>query len=174
MNYTKTNTAGVDTPIERIKNYLYSELLSKWNPDELDVYGRIYKNTSQGITYPEYYIGDNEYKEVLLDDTKTGIIFFSVSDFANSNGDVLNRECDVIVSIDLNELNGNTYRTDAHVQRDVFKVLNNFRGIFSINRIETGLNNVYSDFNGVVKYFNDMQGFHHFKINGIINYTNNC
>ena len=173
MNYLKTNNVGVDASIKRVQNYLYSQLTSKWDVNKLDIYGRVYKNTRKDIIIPEYYIGENEYKEVLFDDNRDGIIFFNVGDIKNVSGDVINTDIDVICALNLKAINGNTDRTDAEVQADVFKQLTMFRSTLTINHIETGLNNVYSDFSGVAKIFLDMQDYHHFKIGGKINYTNN-
>jgi len=173
MNYQKQNKVGVDVPIERIKDIMYNKLVSKWGVSDLDVYGRVYKNKRSKKQIPEYYVGGNEYKSVLLDDRKTGIIFFNIKDNISTNGGNLSVGCEIIVTVNLNTLNGNNERTDANIQADVFNCLNTHHGILSLDDIIVGVENVYNEFRGVSDYFIDMQEFHHFKISGTINYSNN-
>lgn len=173
MNYLKDNPTGVDVPIKRIQKRMYDTLVSLWQVSNYDAYGRVYKNMKLERKMPEHYIGEGEYKEVLLDDTKDAISFFSIHDSASVNGNILNTGCDIVFSINLKAASSNTDRTDAEVQRDVFNVLNRFNGVFNIATIEIGLTNVYSDYRGVSEHFKDMQDYHHFKIKGNINYTNN-
>lgn len=173
MNYIKTNTVGVDVPIKRIQTRCYDGLVALWGVNDFDAYGRVYKNKKKDKVIPEYYVGNKEYKSVLLDDRRTGIMFFDIGDSVNVNGTILSTACEVLFSVNISSLNGDTERTDAEVQKDAFNLLNKYQGIFSIDNIYTGLNNVYNEFTGVSSYFRDMQKFHHFKISGIINYTNN-
>lgn len=174
MNYIKENTAGVDTPIKRIKNYLYNTLVTKWDVSNLDAYGRVYRNENRDMVMPEYYLDNGEYKDVTLSDNKDGIIFFDIGDNHNVDGNVINVDCEIIFTLNISALYGDETRSDAEARKEAFNALNLFRGTFTIESIETGLKNVYSNFRGVAGLFLDMQEFHHFKISGKINYTNNC
>lgn len=174
MNYLKENTTGIDTPIKGLQTYLYDSLVCDWSLDRFDAYGRVYKNKRDSKIVPEYYENNREYKEVLLDDTRDGIMFFSPSDITEVNGNSLNQDCDILFTLNLKSLGYSDYREDEEVRQRVVYLLNNYPRRQEVTQIVTGLNNVYRDYNGVQEYFYDMQDFHHFKITLNIRYSNNC
>ena len=63
---------GIDVPIEDLRAVMASEYPT------CDVYGRIYRNKRGDNTIPEYYDDNKQYKEVLQNDTKAGVIFFDI------------------------------------------------------------------------------------------------
>ena len=175
MNCIKTDTLGVDTPIKRIQTLLHDVLSVEWNLSKLDVYGRVYNNKRNNNIIPEYYLGNKEYKEVLLNDNREGIIFFNIGDSHVLEGNEFTVDCEIIFSLDLEAINGNEYRSDTEVHMQCFELVKRFKSIFDFKSIETGLENVYSNYRGVESYFKGMQVYHHFKIIGKITYTNtNC
>lgn len=173
MNYLKTNTVGVDKPIKDLQEYLYNSLVDRWDFNDFDAYGRVYKNKKENFVYPEYYSGDKEYLEVLLDDRKDGIMFFSTSDTTTVNGNSLVQDCDIMFSINLNSFS-QSERMDEEVRQNVVYALNNYYNRFETKEVVTGLVNVYRDYNGVANYFFDMQDFHHFKVTIELRYSNKC
>lgn len=173
MNYLKENTTGIDTPIKGLQTYLYDSLVCDWSLDRFDAYGRVYKNKRDSKIVPEYYENNREYKEVLLDDTRDGIMFFSPSDITNAYGDLLIQECDIIFTFNLKSLSYSNEREDEEVRQRVLFLLNSYPRKQEVKQIITGLKNVYSDYNGVQEYFYDMQDFHHFKITLELRFNNN-
>lgn len=171
MNYLKEHTVGIDTKIKELQTYLYNELISKGKYYNFDAYGRVYKNKRSNKVIPEYYVGNKEYKEILLDDNLDGIMFFSPSDFSTINGNISIQDCDIIFSVNLSNCNDN--RQDEEVRQDVLFLLTQKAKKGELKNVVTGLDNVYSDYNGVADYFYDMQNFHHFKITIELNFTNN-
>lgn len=74
MIYLKENPVGVDKEIQSVQQRLYDAL----GYADLDAYGRVYLTERSGKTIPEYYTCvTNEYKEVLVDDSKLGGFFFT-------------------------------------------------------------------------------------------------
>lgn len=173
MNYLKTDTVGIDTCIDGYQKHLYDGICESWCLNKFDGYGRVYKNKKDNLIYPEYYINNKEYKEVLLDDRRNGIMFFSPSDYQDIQGSLTIQKCDVIFSIDLSSLGTSNHRQDEEFRTRVVTLLNRYRKKKEVNQIVTGLENVYNDYSGVNKYFYDMQDFHHFKVNIDLRYNNN-
>ena len=170
MNFVKTNVVGVDKPIKKIQTFLYEN----WANDDFNAYGRVYKHEKNGKTFPLYYGSNREYEEVLFDDSLEGSYFFNVGDSEKIkiNGDVTS-SCEILFSIDLSSIKGDIERQDEEIKQEVIEHLQRFKGIFNIEEIVTGLDNVYSNFNGVSDYFKDLQPYFHFKIKGEILYNIN-
>lgn len=174
MNYLKENPKGVDVSVNRVQKILYEGITCKWGSDGIDGYGRIYANRRKDNIVPEYYTKDKEYREVLLDDTKTAIFFFNIGD-ADVNGRFAEADCEILFSVNLYSIGGNETRDDEEVRNDVVLVLDRYAHGFSKDfEIIKGLDNVYSGFRGCADYFKDMQEFHHFKLKGKIRYNINC
>lgn len=176
MIYLRENPIGIDEEINRLQKYLYDRIIEKWGLQDFEAYGRVYKNKRNSLTIPEYYISKREYKEVLLDDRLSGIMFFSAKDKTEVSGNLLIQECDIIFTFNIESLEGSNQREDEKVKHFILSELKNYNSnVHFFNKIETGLNNVYQDYNGVSKYFRDMQEFHHFKTTVKLKYNiNKC
>lgn len=172
MNYLKTDVAGVDVVIKKLQTYIYDNLVEMLGVTSLDAYGRVYKNIKKDLIVPEYYASSKEYREVLLDDNKDAIMFFSPNDTSNIYGSLSVQECDLIFSVDLTSISGDNERKDEELRQQVLFLINRYNNNVKAIRVETGLQNVYSDYPGVFSYFLDMQEFHHFKITLELRYTN--
>jgi len=174
LNYLKDNPKGVDAPIDRIQKILYKELSCSWNTDNLDGYGRIYRNERREKVIPEFYTNENEYKEVLQNDTKACIFFFNTGN-PSVTGKLAIVDCEIIFSVDLTTIKGDETRDDEEIRNDVVLALNRYATNFEKDYdIIKDLDGVYEDFRGVADYFLDMQRFHHFKFKGKIRYNINC
>lgn len=176
MNYLRGKAYGVDVEIEKIQTYLYNNIKDRFCLGDLDSYGRVYKNKKSGLVIPEYYVSDGEYKEVLLDDRVSAVMFFSTSDEAEVNGSLITQDCDLLFSINLSKLGFSNDRDDEKIRQIVVSYLRiyNQRDDF-VKQATTKLEKVYRDFNGVSNYFYDMQDYHHFKIKLGLRYNNiNC
>lgn len=173
MNYLKENTTGIDTPIKGLQVYLYDNIVDSFGLNKFDAYGRVYRNKKNSKVIPEYYVKKKEYKSVLLDDRKDGIMFFSPSDTAQVNGNSLIQDCDILFTVNLSKICCDEGRQDEEFRQRVLFLLNNYTRRQEVTQIQTGLNNVYRDYDGVADYFKDMQSFHHFKITLNIRFSNN-
>ena len=87
MLYTKPNPSGIDQYIQRLQTDLYNYLKTLWGvtdntaPNIYDSYGRIYRVTDRdGGILPEAYTGGNDYRQVLMDDTRAAVSFFDTGD----------------------------------------------------------------------------------------------
>lgn len=174
MNYLKDNPKGVDAAIDRIQKVLYDQLTCRWTDSDLDGYGRVYRNESKDKVIPEYYHKNKEYKEVLLNDTRTGIFFFNTGN-PQVNGSSAEVDCEIIFSVNLYKIKGNETRDDEEIRNDVFFALNKYANTFSKEiEIIKDLDRVYENFRGVSGFFIDMQEFHHFKFKGKLRYNIQC
>ena len=117
MNYSKSNPAGVDKPIEKIKDKLYKVLRTK---GEIDAYGRVYKNKRGGGFVLEAFKGDNEYKDVLGTDTSR---FFFVVDERKVFDEDPSSVIDVVFMVDLRQFYNDDYRNDEEFKAMVNTVL---------------------------------------------------
>jgi hypothetical protein len=176
VNYLRDNSYGVDTEIQKIQTYLYNKINGRFSFTDFDSYGRVYKNKKSGLVIPEYYVSNRDYKEVLLDDRRSGIMFFSTDDSADVNGSLITQDCDLLFSINLASLGVSDDRDDEKIRQIVVSFLRTYnqREDF-VKQITTKLEKVYNEFNGVSNYFYDMQDYHHFKIKLGLRYNNiNC
>lgn len=172
MNYLKTEADGVDEPIKALQTYLYDNIVSNLGLNSFDGYGRVYKNRRDSLIIPEYYVSNKEYKEILLNDVKDGIMFFSPSSTSKAYGTLVIQPCDVMFTFNLSTLTDDNERDDEQVRQYVLWLLNQYTVDLGDKEIETDLRYVYRDYNGVSSYFYDMQEFHHFKIKIELRYNN--
>lgn len=188
MLIVKDNPKGVDKPIQKLQSLLYSRLKTKWalNDGQWMCYGRAYKNQGEDGYIPEVYIGGNEYKEVFYDDSYPVISFFGVDDEREIG---INGKVDVflIFEVDIEKLKPSlVHRGDEETHTDVLDQLNTPLFGFTLTGLETGIENVYRDYNLYkmhtgqksniegIKY-RDMHPLHCFRVNMNLNYQNiNC
>lgn len=165
MNYTIENPVGLDFEIQKIQNHLFENL----NWGDIDIYGRVYKNPieKKGLTL-EAYIGNNEYKDVLTDDTKTANIFFIEDPIHNTKEGILfNNKVKIVFMVNLNKVYPNIrHRADSEVKIEIIELIKSLN-IITIEKIEKGVKLVLSEFD--IK-LNDMQPFHTFSISGNMSY----
>ena len=172
MNFTKTNPKGIDKEIGKIQSLLHEEL--GW--ENIDVYGRVYKNqsTDKGLV-PEFYIGANEYKDAFLNDAKTATICFIEDEkHTTDNGIYYYNDVKIVVMVNLSKAKPSiAHRADTEVQIDIIKQAEKNK-MFTITGIEKGIANVFKCFNVQGILITDMQPFHVFAITGTLKYKINC
>lgn len=87
MLIRKTNPVGVDLHIDRLQELLYDRVTKKWGTPEAPIdwmcYPRVYRNQVEDGYTAEHYLGNGEYKETYLDDSKDMVSFFGTSTTAN-------------------------------------------------------------------------------------------
>lgn len=162
---------GIDYEIEKVKQMLLRNL--KWT--EVDFHGRVYKNPSKNANglVPEVYTSAQEYKEVLTDDLRNGLVFFSDSDKHVLKGFEMEADVSIIFILNLSKLKGDLTRRDIDLQHEVLEVILKQK-IFEFSELTTGLG-ALKEFDTSKIQLNNMQPWHIFSITGKIKYNiNNC
>lgn len=162
---------GIDYEIEKLKQLLIRSL--KWS--EIVFHCRVYKNPSKNENglVPEVYISAQEYKEVLTDDLRSGVVFFSDSEKHVLKGLEMEADVSIIFILNLSKLKGDLTRRDIDVQHEVLEVLLKQK-IFDFSELTNGLG-ALKEFDTSKIQLSNMQPWHIFSITGKIKYNiNNC
>lgn len=171
MNYTIINPKGIDSEIQKIQTYLFEKL----NWGDIDVYGRVYRNPSEqkGLKL-EAYIGNNEYKDVLTDDTKNANIFFIEDDVHNTKEGILfKNKLKIVFMVNLKKASNNTaHRADMEIEIEAIKLVR--KQNFSIEKLEKGVKSALGEFDTEGIKLNDMQPYHVFSVTVELPYYINC
>lgn len=173
MIATKTKTVGVDIPIQALQNFLYVQLLRIWNIAAADYnsYGRVYRNQTEEDGYsPEVYNGAGEYTDTFFNDKVKVLSFFSVSESQRYNGGLGGVVSLIFCVTDIGALKpGIAWRADEEVRMDVEILVHDPARGFTLDSVETGIDNVFREYSGWKKKkgieFMDMHPFHCFRIN---------
>lgn len=166
--YAKTNPYGIDKKLLRIQNKI-AELT--WN--NFDVYGKLYINQKNGEKIAEAFIGDGEYKEVFVDDTKTAVFGFFIGD--NRSGlNMIRVPVELVCSCRLDKIDDETERNDEEVLLTVLKKIKRETGLLAPQEqeIKTGLSNVFSRVSTDKFQYRDMQPWFNFSISFDLIYKN--
>jgi len=176
MNFTTTSTVGIDTLIKSIQTDLYALLIERW-VDDIDGYGRVYRNDTEKGVVPMFYVSENDYKDVFYDDSKSGQFFFLTSaDSSTEDEYVYQNETKVVFMVDLTKIVG-TGRQDELARRDVVEFLREIAiERFQITGVETGVKNVFRGLNSEKVNKADINPLHTFSVNIKLNYyiTDKC
>lgn len=154
---------GIDIPIQSQVD-IFKDM---WTGTDTKVYGRIFRNERDGNNVPEALDG-NEYKEVLIDDTKDGICFFDVRPEREINGGSHTAVVDVYFAVNLSKLYPSvTERATEYMLNDILKHLQWLKPL----RIVTGTESFAT---WDVKAEHNMQPFFLLRIETIVNYKITC
>ncbi len=177
MNYLKTAPVGIDAKIDTIQKRIYAPLLAKWG--NLDVYGRVYKKTSEDGVSLERYEGNGEYGKVLFSEGNK--IFFVQGNkpeikFGNVQNDVW-----IVCIVDLESVAGIGHRADEEVHMDLMTNLNNTVMQKDIIGIEYGMDNLKRVVEDAFEFgnfkYSDNHPYHVFTVKINVEYSlieNNC
>lgn len=173
MIANKTKPVGVDIQVQALQNYLYVQLQNKWGISAADynAYGRVYRNQVEDGGYsPEVYLGSNEYSDTFFDDKVKVLSFFSVGEMQKFNGGLGGQVALIFCVTDLAALKpAIPWRADEEVRMDVEILCHNSRYGFTLESVETGIDNVFREYSGWKKkkgiQFMDMHPFHCFRVN---------
>lgn len=173
MNYTITNPKGIDQQIQFSQTDLFKGL--KW--ENIDVYGRVRKNPirskNKTVTYfPEAYIGNNEYRDLYLNDAVNATICFIENEDHDTDefGVYFTADVKCVVMLNLKNCYPNiAHRADSEAQIDVIKQLEKNK-MFTINGVEKGIQNIFQGFNIDKITTDDMHPYHIFAIVGTMKY----
>jgi len=172
MLYTKISPVGIDIQIQRLQTLLFAKLPAIWGISDTlyECYGRCYRNQKDEGYVAEVYKGNNEYKEVYVDDRISAISFFGLTDQTIDMNKVNKAEVHLIFWVDIKKVKpALLHRGDEEVRKDVEQIIKNKYG-FQLSGIDLGIENVLRDYPGslesdkVIKY-RDMHPFHCFRFN---------
>lgn len=171
MIYSKENPIGIDHKIYLLQKSLYSK--TGWN--NIEVYGRVYRNPNDGGYKPEAYVKDGEYKDVFTNDLKSGTIFFIENEVHTFTGGYeFETEVKIVFMLDLKKLFGTNVRNDQEVHQKAILEVRKHK-YFTLTKIEKGVENILKGFNTSNIKINDMQPYHVFAIVGKLKYSiNQC
>jgi hypothetical protein len=180
MNNVKTSPKGIDKQIQKLQEYLYSKLKTKWGitDDDWQSYGRAYRNQKEKGYIPEVYTGSDEYEEVFADDSLKVLSFFGVGDsFKGSYS--LTGPVFLIFFVNIEELKTLTHRGDEEVRLDVQLICKDADFGFTMTGVQTGIDNVYKEYPGIRRdegmLSKDMHPYHCFRIDFELTYEpQNC
>lgn len=177
MNNTRTEVIGIDFEIQDLQTVLYDSLISLW-VDNIDGYGRAYKNTKNDKVLYEYYLGKDEYLSIYHDDQKAATMFFADNEIhTTEDGIVYLAEVKCIFMVDLGRIFPNDVeRSDSKAHKHVTQIIHeNYQGEFTIKSIDKGLDAVFRGVDTESIKFSDINPYHVFSV--VIDlsyYLNNC
>lgn len=166
-----TNPVGIDYPIQELQQLFIDELWPDIAADKKEFNHRVFKNERKDLIIPEVFVKDREYREVKFNDKLTVLSWFDVADNTNSfDAGQINQNVGIFFAVNLKELYSILdHRSIEEAHRDVLKLLDYSNVIDIINGA-----GAYGDFDisNLKKY--NMQPWHVFRINYLIEFNVNC
>jgi hypothetical protein len=135
--YSKSNPIGLDKSLLKIQ-----EKINEIGWSNISVYGRLYVNQREGKKIAEAYSGANEYKEILLDDSKNAVFGFFIDD-TRVGLNMIRVPVELVCSCNLSKLYDSTERKDEEALMAVHKIIKRITKIVHEKNIRTGLDNVF-------------------------------
>lgn len=168
---TKNNPIGVDIVINGIIESMYENLI-EFGWKEYTAYHRCYKNPKDkdGKYVPEAYTskfdGDNEYSDVLFDDTQISTSFFITGNSTNYDNGIYTVPLSIIFQLNSLKLYSKLgHRADEESRNDAIVAIQDGPYGNGITSIVTHLPDVYAEFDTEGIVFTDMSPFHVFRVN---------
>lgn len=175
MLIRKTNPKGLDKIIDKIQVKLDSSLnLGTWENNH-----RAYKNPKpDGLRgfIAEVYTEKGEYRECYYDDNFDAVSFFLADEnMTILESQMISQDFALIFHVDLNSIYPTIlHRADEELKLSVLNVLKSFGKLFTVNSIETGLRNVYREFENENFKYDDMSNLFCIRFNLNANYVADC
>ena len=172
----KDNPVGIDWAIDRIQKTVFNSVNWDTAVGGYESYHRAYKNESPDGKIPEVYIGDDDYKEVFMDDGFSATSFFMVDDtITQLEEDKYSANVDYVFQVLLDELYPSIiHRADEEAHRDVLLAVNDSVINVEVTDIVKGRENVYSGLRIDQLECDDMHPYHFFKLGLTVNYIYRC
>ena len=171
----KTNPVGIDRQINRLQELLYNSL--GWI--EYDCFPRVYANEYFDTgKIPEHFefprdVDVSDYTEVFLNDKIFAQSIIVVDDRRDYNHQFKSK-VDLIFHVNLNDLYpAIEHRADEECHVQVIKALDKIPFV-TVDRLVTGIRNVYSDMRVGQILDSDMHPFHCFKLEMEMVYKYDC
>ena len=172
----KTNPKGLDKIIDRIQVKLNTKLnLGVWENNH-----RAYKNPKPNKErgfIAELYTENGNYRECYYDDNFDAVSFFIASENSEViENKIISQQFSLIFHVDLDAIYPMiTHRADEELRMQVVHVLNSLgKSFVSIESIESGIQNVYKEFEVQNIKYDDMSNIHCVRFNLKTNYVVDC
>jgi len=175
MIVQKTNPIGVDKVIDSMQLHLESQLaFANWENNH-----RAYINpkiSGQDGFIAEVYVSNGEYRECFYNDYFNATSFFITSDSANvESGNRISQVVSWILQCDLKKLAPSIiHRADEEIRNKVFNAFKSMIGMYEIDSIETGIDNVYREFERSKLKNNNMSNLYVLRVNVQVKYDSTC
>jgi hypothetical protein len=171
MIYLKTNSTGLDRKIELIQRYFDEHLTKDWGA-AIEIYGKIYPTIRNGVTVPEVYVGNKEYKSIFINDAVTATIGFEVI----SREIVYKKafsEINIICSVNIGKL----YPNSREDERALFTFNKHLERCGYVRKeakpVKEGIKNVFPKYNTDNLIHRDMHPWYVFSIGCTVEYYDN-
>jgi hypothetical protein len=175
-NVLKVNPVGIDVRINEVQTFMYNSLLTTWNlnANTLNVFGRAYRNQTKDGYIPEVFTGGKDYRDTFIDDKVSATCFFGLSETVKSSEGYNTAPVFLIVMCDLSKIKPPIGRQDEEAKLDVQKIFNKYLNGFKVISFQTGLDTVFSDYNGWRKKdgikYRDTHPLYCFRVNFEVTY----
>lgn len=158
---------GIDVEIESAKDLLNSQISG------LTMYGRAFRNNRNKRNIPELYLGNNEYREILFEDSQSQGFFYETANVELDVPTVGRTEIYICFAVNLNELYASitNERQDQYFIKDVLNTMTATR--FKPVRLRTG-REAFDIWN--LERFNNMHPYYLLRVECELQYSinNNC
>lgn len=172
----KVDPQGVDLLIDKMQVHLYSKLsgiLMNWENNH-----RAYKNpksNQQNGLVAEVYTRNGNYRECFFDDKFTTTSFFITEDLTTFVEKESVQTISWILQTKINKLYPSiTHRADEELRNEVLKAFKSFKGRIELTSIETGIDNVYREFNTANLKYDSMSNVFVLRVNVVGKYDTTC
>lgn len=157
---------------------MWHYLNEAWNTPNWQSYPRVYKNKKQdnGSEYfvPEFTEDGKNYTDTFFNDNFDVLSFFLLSDTRTVNAGQATVDISIVFSCHLNALYSVQHRADEEMLLDVVKTIQGNSYGFEVVGIETGIDNVYREFNTTNLKWTDIGKRHILRVNLRTNYSLYC
>lgn len=174
----KVNPVGIDRPIDKIQQALYTGLVTNGTWTMYESYHRAYKNETKDGIVPEIFTGKKDYKDAFTDDGFTATSFFLIPDEVGVvEGQKFQAEISIIFQVDLAKLYPNapdSRRFDEEMHNEILNILNDLDANFTDVDYVTSLDSVYAGLDTSKIKWNDLQPYHVVRFTVTANYDYQC
>lgn len=171
MIYGNDTLYGLDTKVRLIQRVLDKKLPLRWYGD-ISIYGVIQETTKDGNRIPEVYTGNNEYKELYIDDSKAALICFKIEQ-RKVEGHTHSASVDIIFNTVLQRIIGTNTRDAEKVLMEAYNILKKCGYVNNITAIKQGIDQVYAGFYTANILNKDMEPYFIFSITCEVTYHSN-
>lgn len=173
------NPKGIAIAIDRLQDWLQTELFATWNRDpdnegaeEFIFYPLVYRNQdpARGGYIAELYTGGGQYKEVFFDDSKAGLAWFGLGSKIEVEGNIHRADVHLVIFANLKKLYPTIeHRADNEIRADFAKIFEAPILGFTLVSTEIWLQNVLREYPGARRENRliaaDMGDGHAFRLN---------
>ncbi|MBU3661000.1 MAG: hypothetical protein FGM14_14080 [Flavobacteriales bacterium] len=173
MKIAKVNPVLIDAVIDYIQNVLESELgFQNWENNH-----RAYKTpiANERFFKAEVYNGNGEYRECFFNDYFYASSFFIANDLSEFRNGKMQQKASFIFQCKLKSLFPEIdHRADEELRNKLFQVFSNLDDSIVFEGFETGIENVYNEFDRTNLKYHDFGDFHVIRVNFKARFNGTC